>query len=96
MHGVSIPVSKYGIYMDWSQNPYGGAGYLWNPFAKPWEVAPYMRHPFKDVPLYITGEAFASKHGWIESAINASEKLLQEQFGLPKARWIPSDYNLGD
>ena len=95
VHGESIPRPQFLLYMNWAQNPYGAGYHYWKVHARSWEIAPSMRHPFKQSPIFIVGESYATYQGWIEGAMNSSELMLEENFGMPRARWIPRDYNLG-
>lgn len=81
--------------MNWDQNPYGGGVHSWKLHVKPWVMVPYMRSPFKDIPVYIIGEAYSTYQGWVEGAINSAELLLEQKFGMERAPWIPVSYDLG-
>jgi monoamine oxidase len=56
---------------------------------------PEMRHPIKQVNTYICGEAYSSRQGWVEGALNSAELMLRENFELGKPDWLPLSYDLG-
>lgn len=96
MHGdPDIPKPKMIIFQDWSRSPFGGGWHNWRPWVKSWEVMPRIRKPVEDANIFLCGEAYSAQQGWVEGALNTAEKTLMDHFGLPKADWIPSDYEVG-
>ncbi len=75
------------LYFDWGSDPYGGAWHAWAPHYKSWEIRPWMRQPNPNLDLYICGEAYAQRNGWVEGAINSAERVL-ERLGLSRPVWI--------
>ena len=46
-----------------------------------------MRQPNPRLDLFICGEAYAQRNGWVEGAINSAERTL-EWLGLTRPCWI--------
>jgi hypothetical protein len=89
MHGLrSIPEPYAAAFHDWSDDPYGGGAHLWNIGSPSWELAPRIIQPVNGVPVYIVGEAYSDRQGWVEGALRTSEMLLQQHFGLPPPPWL--------
>lgn len=86
-HDVPVPAPKSALFFDWGVDPHGGAWHGWAPHFKSWEVRPWMRQPNPSLDLFICGEAYSQRNGWVEGAINSAEKTL-ERFGLPRPEWI--------
>ncbi|MEM7677470.1 MAG: FAD-dependent oxidoreductase, partial [Myxococcota bacterium] len=95
VHGVDIPKPISAVYCDWSSDPFGAGVHQWNPRVVSWEAIKRIRKPLKNSNILICGEAFSDHQGWVEGAINTAELVLQDHFGLPRASWIPADYDLG-
>lgn len=81
------PAPDGALYFDWAADPYGGAWHAWAPHYKSWEIRPWMRQPNPNLDLYICGEAYAQRNGWVEGAINSAERTL-ERLGLSRPVWI--------
>jgi monoamine oxidase len=89
IHGVQdAPQPLEAVYMDWSDDPYGGAVHFWNPGYKPWEVMDAMTQPVEDFPCYICGEAYSMGQTWVEGALQTAEIVLQKRLGLPEPKWL--------
>ena len=96
LHGYAgIPEPTVAYFTDWVQDPYGAAYHFWQVGAKSWEVMPRMRHPFPDANLYICGSAWSTGQGWVYGALSQAELMLEEHFGLPRPKWLPSSVYLG-
>lgn len=68
-----IPVPKWIDYYHWDT----GMGY-WKPGCNSEQISKYMLTPHgHDVPLYICGENFSEKQGWIEGALETSHKIVK-------------------
>lgn len=88
LHGHKIAQVPTGaLYFDWGNDPYGGAWHAWAPHYRSWEVRPWMRQPNPGLDLFICGEAYAQRNGWVEGAINSAERTL-ERLGLSRPGWI--------
>ena len=56
-----------------------------------WEVMPALRCP-SAAEVAICGEAYSLRQGWVEGALQSTELMLQERFGLQRAgSWPPDD-----
>ncbi|MEZ5972711.1 MAG: NAD(P)/FAD-dependent oxidoreductase [Hyphomonadaceae bacterium] len=83
----SVPAPFGALHFDWSGDPYGGAWHAWTPHFKSWDIRPRMRQPNPSLDLFICGEAYAQRNGWVEGAINSAELAL-ERLGLSRPGWI--------
>jgi lysine 2-monooxygenase len=95
VHGFDVPEPLFAKFVNWSADPYGGAFHYWNTHVRSWEVIPRIRRPLPDTNLFLCGEAFSAKQGWVEGAINTAERTLETYFGLPRPTWAPKDYDFG-
>jgi len=72
-------ILAYGI-RDWGREPYGGAGHLWKPCVKPWEVSARLEaFPLTTggpANIHICGEAFSDFQGFMEGAIRSARSAL--------------------
>jgi hypothetical protein len=89
------PPPQAAVFQNWIEPPFSGGWHLWQPNVASWEVMPEIRRPVNGVPLFICGEAYSALQGWVEGALNTTERTLQDHFGLPRAGWIDEDYDLG-
>jgi monoamine oxidase len=74
---VQIPEPYSAAWMDWSQDPYGGAFNTWNVGVRPDEVAAAILQPDPAVPLYVCGEAYSHDQGWVEGALDTAEQVVE-------------------
>lgn len=89
-HGLNYVPRPYTFaFADWTADPFGGAYNLWNPGYKSWEVTEEIIKPFKGSSVYIVGEAYSTKQGWVEGALETSEQMLETYFGLKRPDWLP-------
>ena len=95
VHGCEVPDPLSGAFVNWSADPYGGGFHFWNTHVRSWEVMPRVRRPVPGVNVFLCGEAFSAKQGWVEGAINTAERILETYFGLPRPTWAPKDYDFG-
>ncbi len=95
VHGVHVPTPLSAKFVNWSGDPYGGAYHFWNTHLRSWQVMPRIRHPAPDANVFLCGEAFSAKQGWVEGAVNTAEMTLETHFGLPRPDWAPKDYDFG-
>jgi lysine 2-monooxygenase len=58
-------------------------------------VIPRIRKPLADANLYVCGEAWSTSQGWVEGALNTSERVLQDHLGLPRPPWLGPGVQLG-
>lgn len=91
MHGVKYaPEPIDAAYMDWADDPYGGAVHFWNPGYRSEEVLVAMTQPLPDFPCYVCGEAWSTNQTWVEGALQTAEIVLK-RLGLPPPGWISHD-----
>ena len=91
-HGMArIPEPSWVLYHDWSRDPFGAGWHAWKPGVRFWEVMSALRCPSGE-EVGICGEAYSLRQGWVEGALQSTELMLQERFGLPRAGpWPPDD-----
>ena len=96
LHDVEyIPTPYTGAYKDWGKYPFGGASYRWKNGIDVVDVMVRIRHPLEQLPLYTCGESFCDISGWVEGALNNTELMLEEYFGLARPSWFSASYDLG-
>lgn len=83
-----IPEPYAAGYVNWGQDPFGGAWNSWNVRVKAWEVQEKMVQPLSDWQVYICGEAYSGEQGWVEGALSTAEVVLQDKLGLRSPRWL--------
>jgi monoamine oxidase len=77
LHPLTIPEPYSAAWMDWSQDPYGGAFNTWNVGVDAETVAASILQPDPSVPLYICGEAYSHDQGWVEGALDTGEQVVE-------------------
>jgi hypothetical protein len=88
MHGLEdAPAPLDAAFIDWSDDPYGGAVHFWNPGYKTWEVLQEMTQPVPSFPCYVCGEAYSTNQTWVEGALQTAEIVLQKHFKLTMPKW---------
>ncbi|MEN1727470.1 MAG: NAD(P)/FAD-dependent oxidoreductase [Pseudomonadota bacterium] len=92
MHGVTVPDPVDGVFINWSEAPFGGAWHYWLPGYRSWKVAREILHPDPDWPIHICGEAWSEDQGWTEGALRTTEEMLQTVFSLE----VPDFFRLPD
>jgi len=89
MHGVlHAPAPIDAAYMDWADDPYGGAVHFWNPGYRSEQVLQTMTQPVADFPAYVCGEAYSTNQTWVEGALQTAEIVLQQRLQLPAPTWV--------
>ena len=74
-------IEDFGIH-DWGKEPYHGAGHVWRPNAKSWEVLARLRafslinDQEKHKNIHICGEAYSDHQGFIEGALRSAQGVL--------------------
>ena len=87
LHGVEdAPEPFEAAFMDWGDDPYGGAVHFWNPGYKSVDVVKGLINPVKGFPCYICGEAYSTNQTWVEGAFQTAELVLRE-FNIPMPSW---------
>jgi monoamine oxidase len=88
VHGFEVPEPYAVASMDWAGDPFGGAGNLWNLFARSEDVVQAMLRPVPSLPVFVCGEAYSRNQGWVEGALETTEKMLQQYFDLKPPAWF--------
>jgi len=89
-HGINFIPQPYAfVYADWTANPFGGAYNLWKPGYKSWEITKDIIKPSDKSEVYIVGEAYSTKQGWVEGAFETAEQMLETYFDLDRPSWLP-------
>jgi len=80
VHGLDKPgLAPLSIgFMNWEDDPYGGAGHTWNQGVKSWEMSKAVMTPVPGTALYIAGEAYSTAQCWVEGALQTAETLVSE------------------
>jgi monoamine oxidase len=76
LHGREIPAPTSYVYKRWADPFFGAGWHTWNAGSKPLETAEKMVQPVDKLPLFVCGEAFSNAQGWIEGALQSSERVL--------------------
>ncbi|KIC91860.1 FAD-dependent oxidoreductase [Flavihumibacter sp. ZG627] len=89
MHNIKdAPEPMEAAFVDWSDDPYGGAVHFWNSGYKSWEILQQMTKPVNSFPCYICGEAYSTNQTWVEGALQTAEIVLQQHFKLTSPKWL--------
>lgn len=67
-----VPPPRRGVYANWS-----AGWHAWRPGARSWEARQRLSQPNPNLPLFICGELLAEHAGWMESALNNAEEMLE-------------------
>jgi monoamine oxidase len=59
-----------------------GAWHAWRPGAQSWRRANAVLGPHLDLPLYVCGEAYSDRQGWVEGAVESTSHMLRLYFKL--------------
>lgn len=88
LHNVSgVPEPIDAAFMDWGDDPYGGAVHFWNPGYESSTILQEMIQPVKNFPCFICGEAYSTNQTWVEGALQTAELVLRK-FGIAEPEWI--------
>jgi hypothetical protein len=91
MHDVTdAPEPLEAAYMDWGDDPYGGAVHFWNSGYQSNEILKKMIQPVDSFPCYICGEAYSTNQTWVEGALQTAELVLRK-FDIPEPEWLLKD-----
>jgi lysine 2-monooxygenase len=74
--GKALPSPLEAIVIDWQNEPFGGAFHMWTSNASPTQALRLARQPSPDEPIHICGEAWSTRQGWIEGALESVEQTL--------------------
>ena len=92
MHGSDIPDCSEIIYRVFQGGHEGYAWNMWQPGAKPWQLAPAARQPIPGRQVYCVGQATAQIQGWVMDTIASIESVLRSEFRLDRPKWWPASY----
>ena len=83
-----VPMPITGLCIDWGHETNEHcAWHFWNVNHRAKEVAQRMEQPFESESLYTCGEAFSSNQGWIEGALQSTERVFKRlEISLPE--WL--------
>lgn len=87
-----IPNPTGAIFFDWGSDPYGGAWHGWRPGQPSWLARKAIQRPSAARNLFICGEAYSERNGWVEGAINSAEAVLT-RLGLSRPSWVSPDFD---
>lgn len=92
LHGVTdAPKPIDAAFMDWADDPFGGAVHFWNPGYKSTKVMKAIIQPVEGFPCYICGEAYSNNQTWVEGAIETAELLLRK-FDISQPKWYKTKW----
>jgi lysine 2-monooxygenase len=74
--GTKLPYPTEAMLADWNAKPFGGAFHMWALNASPTQALQLARQPSPHEPIHICGEAWSSRQGWIEGALESVEQTL--------------------
>jgi len=95
-HGVSeAPEPIEAAFMDWADDPYGGAVHFWNPGYDSTSTLLKIIQPVDDIDCYISGEAYSTGQTWVEGAYQTAELVLRK-FDIPKPEWAVAYQDLSE
>ncbi|MFT3728990.1 MAG: NAD(P)/FAD-dependent oxidoreductase [Terricaulis sp.] len=89
LHEVAPPKPTRAVFVDWSREPFGAGWHAWAAGPRSWDARKQIRSPAKN--LFVCGEAFAERHGWVEGALNSAEAVVQH-FGVGRPPWVDGSY----
>jgi len=88
LHNVTdAPEPLEAAFVDWGDDPFGGAVHFWNPGYQSTKVMEKMIQPVQDFPCYVCGEAYSNNQTWVEGAFQTAELVLRK-FSIPEPDWI--------
>jgi monoamine oxidase len=85
VHGLDQPMAtplSVG-FMNWEDDPYGGAWHTWKQGVKSWEVMKKIAAPVPGMALHIIGEAWSTNQGWVEGALETAEAVVGAMMRAP-------------
>lgn len=80
-----LPEASRIIYKLWDDSTLDAGVTLWIAGARWWSIQERMRQPSADEAIYLVGESWASPagQGWVEGALQTSERMLTLSMGIP-------------
>jgi monoamine oxidase len=95
VHGMAVPEPEWAIFVDWGVDPFGAGWHYWRTGASSERIIPAVRRPSPALPLYVCGEAFSARQGWIQGALQTAEHVLRDHLGQPAPEWLDPAADLG-
>lgn len=88
VHGVDdAPRPIAACFQDWTVEPYGGAVHHWQVGVDSDAAMAGMLRPIPELDIFVCGEAWSRRQGWVEGALETSEALLTEHLGIAATAW---------
>jgi len=84
LHGRKVEYSevKEAMYQNWGNDPFGGGYHNWFSGYRVDLVMKCIRKPWQDESIFIAGESYSNLTGWVEGALQTTERMLNENFGI--------------
>ena len=82
---------KEAMYQNWGNDPFGGGYHTWQAGYNVEKVMKAIRKPWKEQDIFFVGEAFSNLVGWVEGALQTTERMLHDHYGLEYT--IPDAYH---
>ncbi len=77
VHGVDdVPLPVAACYQDWTVEPYGGAVHHWQVGVDSDAAMAGILRPIPELDLFVCGEAYSRRQGWVEGALETAEAVL--------------------
>ncbi|HEY6831576.1 MAG TPA: NAD(P)/FAD-dependent oxidoreductase [Pseudolabrys sp.] len=85
VHGLDQlpPVPLSVGFMNWEDDPFGGAWHTWNQGVKSWEAMKAIMTPLPGTALHIVGEAWSTEQGWVEGALQTADAVVRDAIRPP-------------
>ena len=77
---TDIPQPNVSVGQAWYKKPYYAAWHYWSPGDKHTTIQEQMMKPVNNQDVYIIGEAFATRHGWMQGALDTAEEMIEKYF----------------
>ena len=88
-YATAPPQPVAACFQDWTADPFGGGWHNWGLGRDNLALADRVLKPLPEHSLYICGEAYGTyESGWVETALERAETMLQKHFGLKPAEWL--------
>ena len=85
--GSTPPKPYYAHFQNWTKDPWGAGWHAWLSGVNDNAAIPEIMQPLPDENIFICGEAYSNVQGWVQGALNTSEVVLQNKFGLSWPSW---------
>jgi len=84
-----VPQPLDAAFASWGEDNISGGIDFWKPKSDSQQVMKDVMKPIKDLPLYICGDAYSERQGWVEGALASADHMLEENFGVPSILQAP-------